>query len=58
MLFGAVEMSLTSLVAGFMSGDDPESLAKARGQLADVFLRGVLRPEVLAAGGALTSRET
>lgn len=44
MLFGAVEMGLTSLVLGFINAADPASLDRAKTQLADSMLHGVLAP--------------
>ena len=45
MLFGAVEMGLTSLVMGLLDGRDEAVLARAQAQLADSFLHGTLAPE-------------
>jgi hypothetical protein len=44
LLFGAVEMSLTALVAGRMPKDDPGALALWREQLADALVRGLSIP--------------
>jgi TetR/AcrR family fatty acid metabolism transcriptional regulator len=41
LLFGAVEMSLTALVAGRMPKDDPNVLAAARKQLSETLVRGL-----------------
>ena len=45
MLFGAVEMGLTSLVMGLLDGRDEAVLARAQAQLADSFLHGTLAAE-------------
>ncbi|HMK74347.1 MAG TPA: TetR/AcrR family transcriptional regulator [Myxococcaceae bacterium] len=45
MLFGAVEMGLTSLVMGLLDGRDEALLARAQTQLADSFLHGTLAAE-------------
>ena len=45
MLFGAVEMGLTSLVMGLLDGRDEAVLACAQSQLADSFLHGTLAGE-------------
>ena len=45
MLFGAVEMGLTSLVMGLLDGRDAALLARAQSQLADSFLHGTLAAE-------------
>jgi TetR/AcrR family transcriptional regulator, fatty acid metabolism regulator protein len=45
MLFGAVEMGLTSLVMGLLDGRDEALLARAQSQLADTFLHGTLASE-------------
>ena len=45
MLFGAVEMGLTSLVMGLLDGRDEAVLARAQAQLADSFLHGTLARE-------------
>jgi TetR/AcrR family fatty acid metabolism transcriptional regulator len=45
MLFGAVEMGLTSLVLGLLDGRDEALLARAQSQLADSFLHGTLAGE-------------
>jgi TetR/AcrR family fatty acid metabolism transcriptional regulator len=41
MLFGSVEMSLTSLVMGLLDPRDPSLLTQAQGQLTSLFLDGV-----------------
>ena len=45
MLFGAVEMGLTSLVMGLLDGRDEALLGRAQLQLADSFLHGTLAEE-------------
>ncbi|HXX31690.1 MAG TPA: TetR/AcrR family transcriptional regulator [Myxococcaceae bacterium] len=45
MLFGAVEMGLTSLVMGLLDGRDEALLGRAQTQLADSFLHGTLVAE-------------
>jgi TetR/AcrR family fatty acid metabolism transcriptional regulator len=45
LLFGAVEMGLTSLVLGLLDGRDEALLARAQSQLADTFLHGTLAAE-------------
>jgi len=45
LLFGAVEMGLTSLVVGLLDGRDEALLARAQSQLADTFLYGTLAGE-------------
>jgi TetR/AcrR family transcriptional regulator, fatty acid metabolism regulator protein len=45
MLFGAVEMGLTSLVMGLLDGRDEALLARAQTQLANSFLHGTLAAE-------------
>jgi TetR/AcrR family fatty acid metabolism transcriptional regulator len=47
LLFGAIEMALTSFVLGLADGRDPQALATAEKQVAEAFLRGVA-----ASGGA------
>jgi len=42
-LFGAIELGLTTFVLGFMDRDSEESLQRARQQLTDCFLDGVLK---------------
>ena len=50
LLFGAIEMGLTAFVAGLMEDRGPEALDRAKVQIAESFLRGVLP-------GAATSAE-
>lgn len=46
MLFGAIEMGLTSFVLGLLDKKNDEALDRARDQVAETFLRGVLsRPK-------------
>jgi len=47
LLFGAIEMGLTSFVLGLLDRKNDESLDRARDQVADTFLRGIMprRPE-------------
>ena len=42
LLFGAIEMGLTAFVSGLMEDRSPEALDRARAQIAESFLRGVL----------------
>jgi TetR/AcrR family fatty acid metabolism transcriptional regulator len=42
LLFGAIEMGLTVLVAGLVDAREPEALERARTQIAESFLRGVV----------------
>ncbi|MGZ3457701.1 MAG: TetR/AcrR family transcriptional regulator [Archangium sp.] len=42
LLFGAIEMGLTAFVSGLMDERSPEALDKAKVQIAESFLRGVL----------------
>jgi TetR/AcrR family transcriptional regulator, fatty acid metabolism regulator protein len=50
LLFGAIEMGLTAFVSGLIPSKDPEALERAKAQIAETFLRGVLP-------GAATSPE-
>jgi TetR/AcrR family fatty acid metabolism transcriptional regulator len=50
LLFGAIEMGLTAFVSGLMDDRSPESLDRAKVQIAESFLRGVIP-------GAATSAE-
>ena len=46
MLFGAIEMGLTAFVLGLLDKKNDEALDKARDQVVETFLRGVLsRPK-------------
>jgi TetR/AcrR family transcriptional regulator, fatty acid metabolism regulator protein len=49
LLFGAIEMGLTAFVAGLMEDRGPEALERAKVQIAESFLRGVLPGTALAA---------
>ena len=42
LLFGAIELGLTAFVAGLMDDRGPEALERAKVQIAESFLRGVL----------------
>ncbi len=42
LLFGAIEMGLTAFVSGLMEDRSPEALERAKVQIAESFLRGVL----------------
>ncbi len=42
LLFGAIEMGLTAFVSGLMEDRGPEALDRAKVQIAESFLRGVL----------------
>ncbi len=42
MLFGAIEMGLTALVAGLYGANDEQALDRAKSQIAEAFLFGVL----------------
>ena len=46
-LFGALEMGLTSLVAGMRDAAEPGALEQAERQVAAVFLQGVMAPEAM-----------
>ncbi|HLL54832.1 MAG TPA: TetR/AcrR family transcriptional regulator [Myxococcaceae bacterium] len=45
LLFGTVEMGLTAFVVGLYDAQDPEALARAKEQVAQLFLRGALPRE-------------
>jgi TetR/AcrR family fatty acid metabolism transcriptional regulator len=42
LLFGAIELGLTAFVSGLMEDRSPEALDRAKLQIAESFLRGVL----------------
>lgn len=44
-LFGMMEMGLTAFAVGLYDAQDPEVLERAKRQLGETFLRGVLPPE-------------
>ncbi len=45
LLFGALEMGLTAFVVGLSDASDPAALERAKAQIADSFLNGMLAPE-------------
>jgi TetR/AcrR family fatty acid metabolism transcriptional regulator len=49
LLFGAIEMGLTAFVSGLMEDRGPEALDRAKVQIAESFLRGVLPSAVPSA---------
>ncbi|WP_338867229.1 TetR/AcrR family transcriptional regulator [Myxococcus stipitatus] len=44
LLFGAIEMGLTAFVTGLADSRDAQALERAKAQIADTFLHGVLAP--------------
>ena len=49
LLFGAIELGLTAFVSGLMEDRGPEALDRAKVQIAESFLRGVLPSAVPSA---------
>ncbi len=49
LLFGAIELGLTAFVSGLMEDRGPEALERAKLQIAETFLRGVLPGAVTGA---------
>ncbi len=47
LLFGALEMGLTSFVAGMHDAAEPGALERAERQVAETFLAGVMAPEAM-----------
>ena len=48
MLFGAIEMGLTAFVLGLLDRKDDSVLDRARDQVAETFLRGVVPLDAVA----------
>jgi TetR/AcrR family fatty acid metabolism transcriptional regulator len=55
MLFGAIEMGLTAFVLGLLDRKDDSVLDRARDQVAETFLRGVV-PEGAAVEATWTAK--
>ena len=49
LMFGAVEMGLTAFITGVMDAEEASQVLRAREQLAESLLRGMLSPDALAA---------
>jgi TetR/AcrR family transcriptional regulator, fatty acid metabolism regulator protein len=58
LLFGSLELGLTAFVSGLMEDRGPEALERARKQIADSFLRGVLPEDVLREGSWMQESST
>ncbi len=57
LLFGAIEMGLTAFVSGLMEDRSPEALDRAKVQIAESFLRGVLPGAATSAGATAWKQE-